>query len=146
RFEVAIRSYVSDNITSTFTEQKFINNMDKISDTLNGLPNFMPIYSMKYKSKAKSMANSSTYALLINAKKSYDAKEVIDGDVNSLGKIIDLLVLLYNPLFSSLGSKFDSLEQFIELLNNYHEVRNNLAHIASAKIHYYLSEKVINLI
>lgn len=146
RYEVALRSYVSDIIIRTFTEQKFIDNLHQISTSFSRLPSYMPMYSQKYKSKASSLANTNTYNLIKNAKKSYDAQEVVEGDVHTLGKLIDLIVLLYNPLFSTLGSKFDSVEKFIDLLNTYHDVRNNLSHIASAKIQFSNSEKLLDLI
>lgn len=146
RYEVALRSYVSNKIISSMTKEEYINTMKQISTSMNDLPSVMPMYSYKFKSKAKHLAASSIYDLLQNTQKSFASKDIVDGQVISLGNLLDLIMLLYNPLFSDLGSKFDSIEQFADLLTTYHDVRNSLAHTASAKIQYEYSEKVINLI
>ncbi|MGG1554960.1 hypothetical protein, partial [Paenibacillus ferrarius] len=107
---------------------------------------FTPINTTKFKSKAGNLANSATFNLLKNAKQSFDSQDVIEGDVQTLGKLIDIIVLFYNPMFITLSKKFDNLEQFIEYMVSYLDTRNCLAHIASAKISDISSDKTIDLV
>lgn len=135
RFEVALRSYVSAKLTEKMDKTKFVNYLNNLSNNFNNKNDILPVNAGKYSAKAKSMASPRTYILLENSNKSLYAKEIIPSDVISVGDLVDLLLLFFNPLFAHLGLKFDSIEHFVSLVTLYHQnIRNKLAHPASAKI------------
>ena len=135
RVEVALRSYVADIIINEFKKEDFIKNLMQIANSYKVPAACTPINTAKFSAKASSLAKANIYECIENAKRSYESIDVIKGDVLTVGNLTALIALFYNPLFTELGSKYDSHEQFIESLNMYHHnVRNRLSHIASAKI------------
>jgi len=134
RFEVALRSYVSDVITDEMNEQKFVNHLDNISKSYHNSTDYKPIHNNKFKSKAGYLKSQGTYTLLLNSKKSLIAKEIFSADVITVGDLISLIQLFFDPLFIDLSRKFESIENFNELITLYNKIRDILAHPASAKI------------
>ena len=57
-----------------------------------------------------------------------------DNSVLYVSEIIDLTLLLFNPLFVNLGKPFETVELFMYSSEKYKQIRNDLSHPASSKI------------
>lgn len=146
RFEVGLRSFVSDKLTAHYSEEDFKNNLVSIGKQLSKTTSTIPMHMSKYSAKSFYLARNDIYFKLKNSVMSLNAQDIVPGDVVTVGELTDLIFLFYSPVFTDLGKKFNSIEEYSDILTAYHRVRNKLSHIASARIYYSEVEKVCALI
>ncbi len=140
RFEVALRSYVSDLLLRTIGEAQIIPRLTQMTTISTS-----SMHAQRYSGKAGSLANPKTVALLKNAQTSFTAGEIIEGDIPTLGQTIDLIFLFYNEVFQALGRGFPTIQQFDAKLADLNTVRGALAHPASARITKVQAEEAMEL-
>jgi len=134
RFEVALRSLVANCIVLKLDKIQFDHILKTVGINYKLGTDVIPIYAERYRSGANAFLNSDIYNRLEHADQCMISQTVLDGRTLYVGEIVNLIVLFYNPIFTFLGKAFPTPEHFLDLLETYHSVRNDLAHPASAKI------------
>lgn len=135
-FEVAYRSYIADKIINQYpSKDHFINYIDGLLNTTTATS---VIQTGKYEGKLKKI-KSSKETFYQSIKYSFDCLvngNYTKGNQNVLyvSEIIDLTMLLFNPLFTDLGKLFETIELFIYHSEKYKQIRNDLSHPAASKI------------
>lgn len=145
RFEVVLRSCVADVLLTELGNVR----MDEVLDTIassKGSDFSLPLYGERFPAKAMALRKTNFLDRLGRAQDSCRTQNIVEGDVPTVGELIDLIMLFYNGGLSDLHRRFSSVEQFMSHLSNYHWVRNALAHPGSAHITRAQAELVMNLI
>jgi hypothetical protein len=131
-FEVALRSFIADNILAKFPDAA------KLSAALSAivLPQGI-VYSKKFDSKIRATIRdiNKIHGVIVDCKKSTSTKKY-DNDVPYVAELIDFLLIFFNDIFSSsnITRGFSTVEEFHYCCSVFHQIRNSLSHPASRPI------------
>lgn len=135
-FEVAYRSYIADKVTSRYPTNNDFSNY--IEGLLNTTTVTSVIQTGKFEGKLKKIKSNieAFYKSLEYSSDCLMKRNYIKGNKNVLyvSEIIDLTMLLFNPLFTNLGKLFETIELFMFYSEKYKQIRNDLSHPAASKI------------
>ncbi|WP_342441998.1 ATP-binding protein [Lysinibacillus sp. FSL K6-0057] len=136
-FEVAYRSYIAEKVFLSFTSELLFE--QQINNLLSTTSQTSIIQTGKFESKLKKIkANKKDFyksiQYSINCLNTKDYESGQDNSVLYVSEIVDLTLLLYNPLFLEIGQPFETIESFIYSSEKYKSIRNDLSHPASSKV------------
>jgi hypothetical protein len=131
-FEVALRSFISDNLAKQFTSSA------ALSAALSAI--VMPpgmVYSRRFESKIRAIVRdvAKIHKIILDCQSSISTHE-FDNDVPYVSELIDFLLIFFNDIFShaNITREFSTVEEFHYCCSVFHQVRNSLSHPASRPI------------
>ncbi|WP_186163640.1 ATP-binding protein [Burkholderia gladioli] len=135
KFEVAFRSYVSDELIQKIpTAADFSTEINNIEGTFK-VSSFL--LATRYKGKiGKIKGNATDVYNQISVARGAFLTQTYPGDAPYVSTIVDIFVLFFEKCYSksSLLRNFSSADELLYNVNSYHRLRNDLSHPGSCQI------------